>query len=110
MSTTGKNDFTSKFWRTAGYFVETMQLIVLRLDGAHVRSNLSYLICFRHLIRSKAVTNMIFFSPKRPIFFHACATCFELPSHIRTMHAAPDSDTGTENLNNREGKADVNLL
>ena len=27
-----------------------------------------------------------FFSQKRPIFFHACATCSELPSNISTMY------------------------
>ena len=36
--------------------------------GAHVRTNICYLICQRHLIRSRAVTNRIFFSSKRPIF------------------------------------------
>ena len=36
--------------------------------GAHVRSDLCYLICSRLLIRSEAVTNRIF-SPKRPITF-----------------------------------------
>ena len=41
--------------------------------GAHVRRNL----CF--LSRSRAVTNLIFFS-ERPIFLHACAPCFELPN------------------------------
>ena len=31
-------------------------------------------------------TNRIFFSPKRPIFLHACgATCSEEPSNINTM-------------------------
>ena len=58
--------------------------MVLILDitsemNAHVRSNLCYFICFRHLIRSGAVTNRIFF------LFHACATCSELPSDISTM-------------------------
>ena len=32
--------------------------------GAHVRSNLCYLICLRHLIRSRAVTNRISISEK----------------------------------------------
>ena len=41
--------------------------MVLILDGnpelgAQVRSNLVYLICLRHSIRSRAVTNQIFFS------------------------------------------------
>ena len=52
--------------------------------GAHVRSNLCDLICLRHLIKTRAVTNRIF-SPKRFISLHACAICFELPSHISTM-------------------------
>ena len=29
-----------------------------------------------------------FFSPKRPILRHACATCSELPSNIGTMDRA----------------------
>ena len=38
--------------------------------GAQGSSNLCYLICLRHLIRSKAVTNLTFY-PKRPIFLPA---------------------------------------
>ena len=43
--------------------------MVLILDGkseigAHVRSNLCYLSCLRHLIRSRAVINHIFFLRK----------------------------------------------
>ena len=41
----------------------------------HVGSNLSYLICLRHQI----------FSPKRPIFLHACTTCSGLPSNISSV-------------------------
>ena len=52
--------------------------------GAHVRSILCTLICLRHLIRSRAVTDP-FFSPKRPNFLHVCTTCSELPSNISTM-------------------------
>ena len=48
-------------------------------------SNLCYLICLRHLIRSRADKNRIFFAPIRPIFLHACATCSELPSNISSM-------------------------
>ena len=68
--------------------------MVLRLDGnseldAHVRSKFWYLICLRHSIRTKAVTNRIFFSlQKRHIIFHVCATCLELPSNISTMQWA----------------------
>ena len=62
--------------------------MVLILDGnseidAHVRSNFCYLICWR-LIRFKAATKR-FFSRKRPILLHSCATFSESPSHIRTM-------------------------
>ena len=52
--------------------------------GAQVRSNLCDLIFLTHLIRSRADTNRIF-SPKRPIFLNACATCSELPTNISTM-------------------------
>ena len=38
------------------------------LGGTDLGSNLCYLICLRHLINSRAVTNI--FSPKR---LHACA-------------------------------------
>ena len=48
--------------------------------GAHVSKNLYYLICLRHLIRSRAVTNLIFL--KTYIFLFACAKCSELPSNL----------------------------
>ena len=51
--------------------------------GAHIRINLC-LICFRHLIRSRAVQDGIF-SPKRPIFLHACAASSEFPSNVSTV-------------------------
>ena len=64
----------------------TMVLISIGISviGAQVRSNPFYLICLRHLIRSRAVTNRIS-SPKRPIFLHTCATCSESPSNKGTM-------------------------
>ena len=49
--------------------------------GAQLRI---YFICFRHLIRSRIVTDRIY-PPKRPYFLHACATFSELPSYISTM-------------------------
>ena len=55
--------------------------------GAYIRNNLSYLICSMHLIRSRVVTNLIFFSPKRPVFLHACALNSELPSDINNHEA-----------------------
>ena len=64
--------------------------MVLILDGsseigAQMRSNLWYLNCWRHLIRSRIVTNQTQKTPKSPIFLHVCATCFEQPSYISTM-------------------------
>ena len=57
--------------------------MVLKSDGnseigAHIRINLSYLICLRHLIKSRSVTNRIFFFSKKPIFL----IYFELPFRI----------------------------
>ena len=58
--------------------------------GAHVRSDLCYLICLRHLIKPSSVTNRIFFLP---IFLHTCATYSELPFKpliwIRIISRAP---------------------
>ena len=51
--------------------------------GVHGRSSLCYLICSRHLIRSRVVTN--FFISENTFYRHACATCSELPSIISTM-------------------------
>ena len=42
-----------------------------------------HFICLRHSIRLRAVTNR-FFSPKRPIYLHACETYSKLPSNIYT--------------------------
>ena len=41
--------------------------------GAQLRSNLCYLICLRHLIRSREVTDLIFFFSEKTYF----------PSHVR---------------------------
>ena len=51
------------------------------IDNMYLRTNLCYLIYLRHLTRSRAVTNYIFFQ-NSPIFFNACATCSELPSNM----------------------------
>ena len=66
-----------------------LMAMVLILDGnseigAH-KANFLHFICIRHLIRSRAVANRNFFSPKRPIFLHACAICSMLPSNISTV-------------------------
>ena len=69
--------------------VDTKLVMVLILDGnsekgLHFRSNFCYLICFRHMIRSRAIKSLIFFQ-KRLTFLHTCATCSKLPSEISTM-------------------------
>ena len=47
-------------------------------------SNLGFAICFRHLFKSRAATKI--FCPENTFFFfHACATCPELPSNISAM-------------------------
>ena len=61
-------------------FCDRSGSMVLILDGnseigAHVRSDLCY------LIRWRAVTNRIFSSEKN-YFHYACATCYELPSNM----------------------------
>ena len=50
--------------------------------GAHVRRDLCYLTCLRHLFKSKGVKNRISFSTEKTYF---PATYSELPSNISTM-------------------------
>ena len=47
-----------------------------------VGSNQRYLTCLRHLVGSRTI---VFFSQKRSIFHHACATEYDLLSNICTM-------------------------
>ena len=59
--------------------------MVLILDGnseivAHVWRDFVYLICLRHMFKSRAGTSRIF-PLKRPVFLHVVATCYELPSN-----------------------------
>ena len=52
--------------------------------GAHVRSKLCYLICSRHLVRSRAFIKLYFVSGN--IFFlYACVPFLMLPSNTSTM-------------------------
>ena len=54
--------------------------------GARVRINLCNLICLRHFIRSRDVTNQFFFLEKT--YFLSCVrNMCELPSNISTMEA-----------------------
>ena len=41
--------------------------------GAHIMGNICYLICSRHLIGSRAVTEQF---SKKPIYLHACVICY----------------------------------
>ena len=59
--------------------------MVLILDGrsemgAHVRSNLCNLICVRHLVRSGAVKNLIFFSENT--YFLLCGRNLSLVTYL----------------------------
>ena len=69
---------SAHFHRIKSYKIGLDIRYLLILDGnselgARVRSNLCYLICFRHLLGSRAVTNRNVFS-KKIIFFHPCET------------------------------------
>ena len=48
--------------------------------GEHIQSNLSDLICLKHLIRTYQI-----FLEKRPILLNVCAIWSELPSDINTL-------------------------
>ena len=53
------------------------------MEIGHMRSDLGYLICLRHLFNSRSVTNLIFYT---------CATCSKLPSNISTMNRIANED------------------
>ena len=76
------NDVMVQTKSSSLYTIRTMVLISdgSSEPGMHVRSNLCYLICLRHLIKLRTITNRIF--SEKTNFFHACATCSELPSDI----------------------------
>ena len=59
---------------------KVMVHILDRHSGVYVRSNICYWICFRHLNRSRAVTESDFFQIRKNNFPYACATLSELPS------------------------------
>ena len=86
-STLVKNRFLFEFFLLPiMYKISFFQTIVLILDGnsdtgAHVINNLCYFICLRHLIRSSAVTNRVFFFSEKTYVIHARATCYELISN-----------------------------
>ena len=75
----------------SGYAIELIWDGDSEIDGANVGGNLYYSICLRHLIRSRAVTNRIFFYPKRTILMHVCGKSSELPFSESTMELAGDN-------------------
>ena len=75
--------------------------MVLILDGnseigVHIRSNLCFWTCFRHLIHSGAVTIGIFSSPKWTIFLHHVP--IELTCNPSTMVAREGANNKTANF------------
>ena len=53
--------------------------------GVRVRSKLSYLLCLKHVIRSREQSHIGYFISENPYFLHACATKSDLPSNMGTM-------------------------
>ena len=50
--------------------------------GVYARSNICYLICLGHSIRSSAESHIVSFISEKT-FLHACATCSEFSFYIR---------------------------
>ena len=67
------------------YKTMVLILVVNSVIGAHLWSDLGYLICLRYWVKSGAVAYLISFLQKRPIFLHTWATCSKIPSIISTM-------------------------
>ena len=83
------------------YFVVGLMKLILDGDleiGAHVRSNLYYLFCLRHSIRSSSATNQIFSLRKDIFSLYACATISEfwcwLDELVRGMNSECILDKG----------------
>ena len=72
------------FWVSTGIALKFDKFDGTSKVGANVRCNLCYLICLRHLMRARVVTNQTF-SPNKPTFLHAFSTCSDLPYDISTM-------------------------
>ena len=62
-----------------------LYFMVTKKIGEQVRSNLCYLICLRHLIRLRGVTNRFFFSVKDLFSFMHASACSELKFNTSTM-------------------------
>ena len=81
--------FFHKLWKHTPqiiYINKSLRIMVLIFDGiAHARSNLCFLICLRHLNRSRDQIGFFLLLRKDLYFHNACATCSELTSHMRAM-------------------------
>ena len=67
-------------------YVSSMVLILWWKEiSAHVRSNIFYLICLRHLIRSRAVANRIFSSKKSSKGSNVGFIYGRLPSRVTVL-------------------------
>ena len=63
---------------TVGWIVFLPAMVLILVGNSEIGGGISVSgICFRHLLRSRAVTNLIFFLRKN--------LCSELPSNISTM-------------------------
>ena len=80
--------------------IHNTDCVMVILDGnseivLQIRSNLFYLKCSRHLIRSKSCHKSDDLYPKRPLFLHKRALYIEVPSNISTMDCV---DSGNDNF------------
>ena len=74
-------------WVTTSWTYGSMVLILdgnLEIGAPHVRSNICYLICLRHLIGSRAVTNRICSLRKDLFSFVRAHHVLSYPSNIST--------------------------
>ena len=96
-------DHRTPSWFELIYDIVLITYISWSEINAHVRSDIGYLICLRHLFRSRAVTNLIFFLLfKMTISLHTCATSSELPVCILIawFMIPPPFNTDTDSYQN----------
>ena len=77
--------------------------------GAHVMSNLCYLNCLRHLIRSRSVTYRIFFFSEKTYFPSCVRNMFYSvsPMLVNTSLFTSNSSSSTEIINLVDGTGRV---
>ena len=80
--TVGLSIFLSLLISLYSLYIQSGYLLYIRWELSNRFSRKEQylvLIRYRHLIRSRAVSNQFFFLRKDRFFLHACATCSELP-------------------------------